>query len=102
MAWSAVVTHVAVRRRRHRIRTILVQLLNAVHYIHSKQIIHRDLKLDNILLMEPNTDRVKVADFGVCFRKTDARGSAETKVRCTPRYLPGCTTRLRFVVMHKQ
>lgn len=75
------VSHAAVPRRRHRIRTILAQLLDAVKYIHSKHIIHRDLKLDNILLMEVNTDRVKVADFGVCFRKTDAREKAQTKVR---------------------
>eukprot|EP00241_Pyramimonas_parkeae_P000858 CAMPEP_0114249754 /NCGR_PEP_ID=MMETSP0058-20121206/14321_1 /TAXON_ID=36894 /ORGANISM="Pyramimonas parkeae, CCMP726" /LENGTH=602 /DNA_ID=CAMNT_0001363341 /DNA_START=490 /DNA_END=2299 /DNA_ORIENTATION=- len=63
-----------------RVRKILVQLLDAVEYIHSKNIIHRDLKLDNILFTSTNLDLIKVADFGVCFPKTDSRADPETKV----------------------
>ena len=41
---------------------IFRQLADAVAYVHSKNIVHRDLKLDNILVDENNT--VKLIDFG--------------------------------------
>ncbi|KAI7902854.1 kinase-like domain-containing protein [Cokeromyces recurvatus] len=44
------------------------QLLDAIHYCHSLGIIHRDLKLENILLDEH--DNVKICDFGFA-RQTD-------------------------------
>jgi serine/threonine protein kinase len=37
------------------------QIINGVNYIHSKGVIHRDLKSANIL-MKGNT--IKIADFG--------------------------------------
>jgi len=45
---------------------IIKQVLKAVHYMHSYGIAHRDLKLENLLLMtdDPDSD-VKVADFGL-------------------------------------
>lgn len=46
---------------------IMRQALNAVSYLHSNQIWHRDLKLDNILLMEEarNGFKIAITDFGL-------------------------------------
>lgn len=42
------------------------QVLQAVHYMHSNGIVHRDLKLENILLTSKKESAdVKVADFGL-------------------------------------
>ena len=47
----------------------LRQLLDAVGYLHSHQVLHLDLKPDNILLTRINDD-VKLIDLGCCY--TDA------------------------------
>jgi len=44
-------------------RTIFFQICVGLRYIHSQQIIHRDIKLDNILL--DNNFKCKICDFGV-------------------------------------
>lgn len=44
-------------------RHFFKQIVRAVHYVHSKKIIHRDLKLENILLDGQN--RCKIVDFGL-------------------------------------
>jgi len=48
------------------VRDIAFQLAQAVSYVHSKKIIHTDLKAENILLMSNPSGAVcvKVADFG--------------------------------------
>lgn len=47
----------------HEKKRIFLQILNAVAYIHSRQVIHRDLKPSNILITR-NGDNVKLIDFG--------------------------------------
>lgn len=45
--------------------TIMKSVLNAVSYIHDKGIIHRDLKLANILIEDINDlSSIKIIDFG--------------------------------------
>jgi MAP/microtubule affinity-regulating kinase len=45
-------------------RTIFRQVVSAVAYLHEKDIVHRDLKLDNILIDPTDSHRVKIIDFG--------------------------------------
>ena len=45
---------------------LIVQLLCAMSYIHSQGIVHRDLKLENLLYYDDTLDsRIMVADFGL-------------------------------------
>ena len=48
------------------VRYYLRQLVEGCRYVHSQKIIHRDLKLGNMLLNE--NMQVKIADFGLATR----------------------------------
>ncbi|XP_046471663.1 MAP/microtubule affinity-regulating kinase 4 [Neodiprion pinetum] len=40
------------------------QLAAAIHHIHSRELVHRDVKLDNILVFKSDFSRIKLCDFG--------------------------------------
>ncbi|CAD8137365.1 unnamed protein product [Paramecium octaurelia] len=61
------------------IHSIMKGLLEGLNYIHSMGIMHRDLKLENILFKEPdNYDSVVIADFGLA-TKVDQKPFLYTK-----------------------
>ncbi|XP_077349913.1 ribosomal protein S6 kinase alpha-5-like [Lithobates pipiens] len=48
-----------------KVKRCIPQIASALEYMHSKGIVHRDIKLDNILLMDIECNTIKVADFGL-------------------------------------
>ncbi|MEO9160047.1 MAG: serine/threonine-protein kinase [Kofleriaceae bacterium] len=73
----------------HAVR-IGVQLCDALEAAHAIGIVHRDLKLDNVILLDGDRDLVKVLDFGLARSLLDPDGSATEAglIAGTPRYLP--------------
>lgn len=66
-------------------RTIMMQLILAIDLTHRKGIIHRDIKADNILLMDRNEWKVCISDLGLACRIDD---EVEKRVKCgTPGYV---------------
>ena len=49
----------------------MIQLLSAVSYMHSQNILHKDIKLENIVVVSPvtkenlNKIQIKLIDFGL-------------------------------------
>lgn len=49
-------------------KSIATQLANALGFMHSKGLVHRDVKLENVLVFAPDFSRVKLCDFGATTR----------------------------------
>lgn len=65
------------------VRFCMLGILSGVRYIHSRNIIHHDLKLANVLF---RNNRPVICDFGLCWQL----GEGETKAYCnygTPNYM---------------
>lgn len=64
------------------------QLLDVLGYLHRHQVLHLDLKPDNILLTSINDD-VKLVDFGFCYSDTFADTQGHTDVFAAPEQMNG-------------
>ena len=45
------------------------QLATALDFMHDHDLVHRDVKLDNVLVFKSDFSKVKLADFGECRRR---------------------------------
>ena len=59
------------------------QICRGLQYIHSKNIIHRDIKSQNIFLMK--NGKIKIGDFGIAKALTNSKNNASTVIG-TPYY----------------
>jgi serine/threonine-protein kinase len=66
---------------------VLIQVCNAIHFAHSREVIHRDLKPDNVMI--GHFGEVYVLDWGVATRPGPARHVAGTLVYMAPEMLGG-------------
>ena len=64
------------------------QLLSAVKYMHRNQVLHLDIKPDNILITRINND-VKLIDLGFCYTDCYTDTTGHTKQFCSPEQLKG-------------
>lgn len=76
-------------RRRKRLTEIevqcyIVQCINALKYLHSHRVIHRDLKLGNLFLNEKM--EIKIGDFGLATR-LEFEGEKKRTICGTPNYI---------------
>lgn len=54
-------------------RSVMMQLISAVKYMHNLQILHRDIKLENLVLVKKITNEnqkieIKLIDFGISIK----------------------------------
>jgi serine/threonine-protein kinase len=73
----------------HRALPIMVQVARALARAHDFEVIHRDLKPDNIFLClrSDGSDLVKLLDFGIARSMQDARLTGQGEVFGTPQYM---------------
>ena len=75
-------------RKRKNADKFVCQLLDAVSYLHSHQVLHLDLKPDNILLTRINGD-VKLIDLGCCYTDSFPDTTGHTDAFAAPEQLMG-------------
>ena len=67
----------------NRAKKLIIQIIKGIIYLHSRNICHRDIKLENILVMK--NDSIKIIDFGFAIK---CNKDSYQKIFCgTPSYM---------------
>lgn len=63
-------------------KNIAYQIFKAFKYIHSKELLHRDISLTNVLIKHyDNSDIIKISDFGLVKEKDSTLTSLESEMK---------------------
>jgi serine/threonine protein kinase len=66
---------------------VLYQIANGLHYIHSRNLVHRDVKPDNILISITTPVQLKLSDLGFV-KKTSPQGTySQSGVKGTEKWM---------------
>ena len=79
-------THPTFFEDKTRLQTFCQQLLQALQYLHAHQILHLDLKPDNILLTRIGQE-VRLVDFGCCYTDCNPFTTGHTDLFAAPEQL---------------
>ena len=70
------------------------QILEGVQHMHHKNIVHLDLKPENVVCIQPKSTRIKLIDFGLARQLEPGK---ETKIACgTPEFVGKFIQRFMF------
>lgn len=83
-----IVNHPEYFQNKNNTDKLIRQLLDVVGYLHQHQVLHLDLKPDNILLTRINDD-VKLIDLGCCYTDTFTDTQGHTNAFSAPEQLQG-------------
>lgn len=83
-----VVSHPDYFKSKKNTNRFLSQLLNVLSYLHAHQVVHLDLKPDNILITRIGND-VKLTDLGFCYTDTYTDTMGRTDKYAAPEQLQG-------------
>eukprot|EP01134_Creolimax_fragrantissima_P008204 CFRG8204T1 len=69
---GTLLSHMKIPFSESEVKCLLIQLLDGVRYLHKRFVIHRDLKVSNLLLTDKGA--LKIADFGLARHYEDPPG----------------------------
>ncbi len=76
--------HIAVKQCWFSAHVLVLQVASALMYIHSRKILHRDLKTQNIFIARGSI--VKLGDFGISKARAICRASLFRLCECHQKY----------------
>ncbi|XP_071527882.1 serine/threonine-protein kinase meng-po-like [Panulirus ornatus] len=65
-------------------KKVVEQIASALEFVHSKDLVHRDVTLDNILVFDEEMSRVKLSDFGNTQRMGTFVKKVNVRISCAP------------------